>query len=74
MPRNPVARSLASAKYRQRVINGAARRGWADLQEFELGGRDEQHRAELNLVYHQERLERLASYCAARTLRNGARQ
>ena len=71
MSRNPVARSLAEPKYRERVINGSTRRSWPDLEEFELGERSAVHQATLDAVYHTERL---ASYCAARTLRDGARR
>ena len=69
---NPIARDLGSAKYRQRVVNGSARHSWPE--EFELGGRDAIHQATLDAEYHAERLEELEVYCAARTLRDGARR
>jgi hypothetical protein len=39
----------------------ATSRSRPDLEEFKLGSRDEQHRAELDLIYHQERCARLAA-------------
>lgn len=72
MSRNPFARSLAEPQYRQRVINGSARRSWPAIEEFETDERAELHASERDAAYRAERLERLAAYCKARSARENA--
>jgi hypothetical protein len=45
----------------ERPVATCPKTRWPDLEEFKLGSRDEQHRAELDLIYHQERCARLAA-------------